>query len=187
MSKVYVTTYEIIGDGIALYDSHYADVDAAKAAHWAFSQDVGGVGYRGETYGRLRSVFFKELPTGWRKVGTDRGYIEAVPHKGSVRGKQLAAQIAKLPRVPETSVLAKRFGYSPPELAIDQCRGRIYFPTDLSLEYPAKRYFLRLPRFTGDQFAPDEATLRAIPESELLKAVEDHNSEVDRQREGGAV
>ena len=81
MSRVYVTSYEVIGDGAAIYAPYRAEVDAAKDAHWKFSKSVGGIGFRPDSMGGIRSVFFKDLPSGWRKVGKHGANIEAVPRK----------------------------------------------------------------------------------------------------------
>ena len=63
---------------------------------------------------------------------------------------------------------------------MDYNRGVIYFPTEMRVHYPETRTFLRLPRFDGDGFEPDPEQLRAIPESELMQAVEAHNAEARR-------
>jgi hypothetical protein len=188
VSKVYVTTYEIVGEGAERAAAYYAEIDSARAAHWLFAESVGGVGFRPCHNGGIRSVLFDAAtPTGWRKTGRSKGKIEAVPNRGTKAGKAAAAQMADLPAVPRPDALAKLFGYSPNELAMDSDRGVIYFPTEMRVAHPAPRSFLRLPRFDGDGFTPDEAVLRALPESELMKAVEDHNAEAKRQREAVPV
>lgn len=181
--SVYVTTYEIIG-AHELADDYYARIDAAREAQWAFVIEIGGVGFRPGHNGGVQSLFFGTLPTGWREVGRDRERIEARPRKGSKIGKELAARIAALPCAPQSHELASAYGYNPKEWAIDG--GRIYFPTDLRTEFPERRTFLRLPRFANDGFEPDEALLRALPESQFMLAVELHNAEAKRLREGGA-
>ncbi|MBO9602581.1 MAG: hypothetical protein J7496_08745 [Novosphingobium sp.] len=184
MSRIYVTPYEVIGDGLAVAAAHYAAIDAAAEAHWAFVKQVGGEGYRPLNGGGLRSVFFKELPTAWRKIGWgEGGRIEAVPHKGSATGKSLAKQIAALPQGKRGRELAYDLGYNPKQMAMDGSRGVIYFPTDLRVTFPAERIFVRIPRFTDDGFEPDPAILRELRESEFMAAVEAHNAEARRQRE----
>lgn len=182
MSKVYVTTYEVIG-ACDLARAHYDAIDAACEAQWAFVYEVGGKGYRPDHAGGLRSVFFDEVPAGWRKIGLDQGMAEAVPRKSTLIGKAAMQRIAALPRAPQSHDLAARYGYNPPHFAIDG--GKIYFATDIALTFPAERIFLRLPRFADDGFEPNEAHLRALPESELMAAIEAHNAEAKRQREGG--
>lgn len=183
MSRVYVTTYEVIGAGIPLAEDHAAAIDNARAIQWAYSQQIGGAGFRPSHNGGVRTILFDTLPKGWRKVGLDRGKIEGVPRKDSKAGKEIAASIAALPEAPQPHHLAAALGYNPSEMALDSERGTIYFPTTVDVSFPTKRYFVRLPRFDRDGFDPDANILRAIPESELMKALEDHNAEARRRRE----
>ncbi|WP_225206271.1 hypothetical protein [Novosphingobium huizhouense] len=184
MSKVFVTTYEVIGD-LDLLNLHYAADEAAVAAHWAYVEGIGASGFRPSQAGGVASVFFETLPQGWRKIGADKGRIEAVPLKSTKVGKAAAATIADLPRKPKASALAASYGYNPPLCAMDGTY--IYFPSEIQVLHPVKRTFLRLPRFPEDGFEPDETRLRAVPESELMAAIEAHNAEVNRLREGGAA
>lgn len=184
MSKVFVTTYEVIG-ALDIATIHYAVVDAAQKACFDFADQVGGEGYRPSTNGSLRSVFFKALPAGWRKIGADHRAVEAVPLKSTKIGKALAAQMAALPSAPSSHDLAALFGYNPPHFPIDG--GRIFFVTDLRILFPSERIFLSIPRFAEDGFKPDETILRALPESEFMAAIEAHNTEARRRNEGGAA
>ena len=184
MTQVFVTTYEVIGKFEAT-DDHYDAIKHARLLQCDFITDVGGVGFRPSHDGGLRSVMFETLPPGWRQIGMDKGKIEALPLKSTKIGKEMVAQIDALPKAPRATDLAARFGYNPKEFAIDG--GTIYFPTELKITFPTKRIFLRLPRFTGDDFEPNEAHLRAIPESEFMAAIEAHNAEAKRQREGRAA
>jgi hypothetical protein len=187
MSTVFVTTYEVTG-ALDVARAHYAAIDAAIRKQWAFISDVNGIGFRPDSKGGIRSVLFHDLPPGWRKIGTEKGDIEAVPHKGSNLGKVAATKLSELPRAPQPHDLASAFGYNPPHFAIDN--GRIYFATDCIVTFPSERIFLRLPRFVDDGFMPDEDRLRAIPESEFMTAIEAHNAEAKRKRksqQGGAA
>jgi hypothetical protein len=184
MGAVYVTTYEVVGAGLAKADVYYSRAQEARQTHWDWAESIGGSGIRPNHNGGLRSVFFSgDVPKGWRKIGSQQGKIEAVPNRGTKSGKEAEAAMAALPRIPRPDELASVFGYSPNELAMDGNRGVIYFPTELRVAHPAPRTFIRLPRFDRDGFTPDEAELRAIPESELMKAIEDHNAEAKRLRE----
>jgi hypothetical protein len=188
MGAIYVTTYEIVGEGLVRASAHYAAIDQAKKAHWQFAESVGGAGFRPDHNGGVRSVLFDgELPTGWRNIGRDRGKIEAVPRLSTKAGKAASIAMRGLPRAPQPQALAALFCYSPSTFAMDPDRGTIYFPTELRTGHPAPRSFLRLPRFEGDGFTPDETVLRALAESDLMKAVEDHNAEAKRLREIGAA
>lgn len=187
MSTVFVTTYEVIG-ALEVARAHYAAIDAALRAQWGFVTELNGAGFRPDSTGGVRSIFFDDLPPGWRMVGTDNGLIEAVCRKGSNIGKAVAQKLMELPRTPQPHDLASAFGYNPPHFAIEN--GRIYFATDLKVTFPSERIFLRLPRFADDGFVPDEDKLRAIPESAFMAAIEANNAEARRQREarkGGAA
>ena len=184
--SVYVTTYEIIGKP-ELADEYYARINSAHKAQWVFVREIGGLGFRPRHDGGIQSLFFRSLPTGWRKVGRDGEKIEARPHKGSKAGKDLAARIAVVPRCPQSHELAAAYGYNPSQMALDASKGCIYFPTDVCTGFSDRRTFLRLPRFANDGFEPDATLLRAVPESELMAAIEAHNAEAKRRREGGAA
>ena len=189
MSQVYVTTYEIIGAGLPIAHDFYNRQEAAREEHFRFAEDVGGQGYRPHGMGGLSSVFFAgpQLPAGWRKIGTHGSKIEARPNNGTKLGKAFGARIAALPRLPQADDLASALGYSPKEMVFDSNRGTVFFPTELRVAHPIDRMFVRLPRIAGDDFKPDETMLRAIPESELMKAVEDHNAETKRLRDAEAT
>lgn len=184
MNKVFVTTYEVIS-ALEIAHAHYAAIDAAKQAHRDFITEVGGAGYRPSHHGGLRTVFFEQLPAGWRKFGFDGAKVEAVPLKSTKVGKAMAERIAALPLAPRSGDLASSYGYSPPHFAIDG--GTIYFPTELRVKFPVERIFVRLPRFAEDGFEPDETILQAIPESQFMAAIEAHNFEARRRAEGGAA
>ncbi len=185
MSRIYTTTYEIIGAGSAKAKPHYDSIEAARKAQWEYVESVGATGFRPSHNGGVRSLFFDgdTMPKGWRKIGSQGRKVEAVPGRAAKIGKHLERELDALPCAPMPTDLAAAFGYSPSEMAIDPERGTIYFPTEMQLSFPTSRIFLRLPRFAGDGFTPDETLLRAIPESELMKAVEDHNAEAKRLRE----
>ena len=183
---VHITTFEIIGEGRPIADEFEAAKTAAKTSFCAFAQYVGGVGYRPGSNGQLRSVFFAdELPQGWKMIGQERGMIEAMPKKSTKAGIALRERYADLPEIPQASQLARDLGYSPNFMPTGN--GKIYFPSELRVRIPTERHFLRLPLTAEDGFAPDAARLIEVLESEFMRAVEDHNAEVRRQREGNAA
>lgn len=187
MSKVFVTTYEVIG-AHEIAAAHYAAVDAARKAHWEFVREVGGTGYQPGRCDGVIAVLFEQLPEGWRQIGMDKSLIKAVPHKGSRQGNALFEKMKAQPLPPSPEKLAGDYGYNPAEFPIDGTS--IYFATTLRVTFPAERIFLRIPRTTSDGFEPNEAHLRALPESEFMAAVSAHNIEAQRQREareGGAA
>lgn len=185
MRQVFVTTYEVIGTGVPIAAEYYANLDKARKAHWQFVKSVGGVGFRPAHWGSIRSVMFDKLPEGWKQIATDKGRIEATPRKTSKAGKAFAEAIRKLPDTPKGEKLAGMLGYNPDQMAMDG--GTIYFATETRVLFPAERIFVRIPRFAEDGFDPDPAMLRALPESEFMKAIEDHNAEVKRLREAKAA
>lgn len=187
MSRVFVTTYEIIG-AHEIAAAHYAAVDAAREAHWEFVNEVGGSGYQPGRYHGVLAVLFEQLPAGWRQIGGGKSLIKAVPHKGSRDGKALAQRMDALPLPPSAEELAGDYGYNPAVFPIEGTS--IYFATALRVTFPSERIFLRIPRTESDGFKPNEAHLRALPESEFMAAVSAHNIEAQRQREakeGGAA
>ncbi len=178
MTQVFVTTYEIVGEGLKLAEAHFAEVDRVEGEHWKVVKQFSAKGYRPGPTGGIRSLFFKEMPTGFRKVGFGKNKaIEAVPHKGSKAGKAAHAAIDAVPRTPRGERLAVQFGYGDAGHITDGYS--IYFATAMRIHLPRERYFLRLPRQEGDGYvAPD--TLKAMPESEFMAAIEAHNEIAQR-------
>lgn len=180
---VYTTTFEMIGEGRAQADRYEQQKRDAAGEQWAFVKEVGGSGYCPSAWnGALQSVLFDgELPEGWRRIGTVKGKTNAVPKASTKAGKGWLAKIAALPCKPLPTSLAADLGYNPASFAMDGFS--IYFPTEIRVEHPETRHFLRLPLQAGDGFEPDLQRLKPIAERELMKAVEDHNAEARRLRE----
>lgn len=187
MSKVFITTYEVIG-AHEIATAHYAAVDNARNAHWAFVKKVGGSGYQPGYGGGVVAVLFEQLPAGWRQICTEKNWIKAVPHKATREGKAVYEKMKALPVPPSPEQLCADYGYQPSEFPIEGTT--IYFATALRVTFPSERIFLRIPRTASDGFEPNEAHLRALPESEFMAAIEAHNAEAKRQheaKEGGAA
>lgn len=184
MRQIFMTTYELIGEAIPIAKAHFAAVEDSKALSFRIAEDFGADGFRPSRYGgRPTSLFFKgEIPTGWRRVGRQGELIEARPNKATKAGRAAEKALSEHPGGPECSDLAHSLGYNPNEIAMDTSRGVIYFPSSLHVSFPSSRYFIRIPRFDGDAFEPDETRLAAVPESTLMKALEDHNAEARRQK-----
>ncbi len=182
---VYTTTFEMIGEGRDLADRYEQQKRDAAGEQWAFVKEVGGAGYCPSSWnGALQSVLFDgELPEGWRRIGSVKGMTNAVPRASTKAGKAWLAKIEALPAKPLPTSLAVELGYARDSFAIDG--SAIYFPTEIRVEHPETRHFLRLPLQAGDGFEPDLQRLKPVAESELMKAVEDHNAEAKRLREGG--
>lgn len=181
--KVFVTTYEVIGTGIPIYQEFEAKRKATNEAGHDLADEFGAQGFRPfASCGRPRTMIFKDnLPKGWRKIGMVDGMVEAVPNKGTKAGKEAQQRMSAIEAAPEAMHLAGQLGYNPREMAMDGFS--IYFPTALAVAHPEPRFFVRIPRTAGDGFEPDPAILRALPESEFMKAIEDHNAEAARTRE----
>lgn len=175
MTAVHVTTYEVVGDGIALADEHYAQLRAARAAHWAVATKFGAHGYRPSSGGGgIYTLFFKgsEPPAGFRLVGRVGESVECAPRKGSKVGNDaLAAFSAPGLRSPSDCALAAMFGFH--EMPTD---GRsLFFATSTRVLAPSPRTFLRLPRTATDGW-PGHEHLMEVPESTFMLALETHNA-----------
>jgi hypothetical protein len=176
MADVYITTYEMVAAAAEKAAEHFDRVKEVRAEWWAFAKECGAQGFRPGHYGMPPSglLFAGEPPQGWRVwARAEKGMTEARPHKGSKRGKEVAAALALLTRAPDDADLCAAFGWghSPTD-------GRsLYFATVHGLELPAQRYFMRLPRFPDDAWEPP-AGLIELPESEYMRAVEAHNTAV---------
>lgn len=172
--EVWKEAYEVVGAGIAVAEDFFAEQERQAKALWTIVEELGADGYRPSYTGGIRSLYFKELPEGYRKVGRDNGLVECMPHKGRALGKEVAQRLKDAPSVPRSEVLADKFGWggrSPMDGYM------IYGPTATKLSLPAVRYLLRFPRQLNDGYAPPD-TLKLIPMSEYIRAFEDHNAEV---------
>ena len=164
--------YEIVGEGIPIAEKFYAEFDAKTQARWDAVTALGAVGYRPGWRNSTRSLFFKELPNGYRKIGSDKGMVECVPHRGSKLGKEFSRQFAAIPRVPDEGELPDLFGWE----GRSPFDGRlIYRAVAVRLELPTTRYLIRLPRADDDGYVPPP-TLREMLQSEFVKAFEEHNA-----------
>jgi hypothetical protein len=179
--SVFKTPYEIVGEGIATAKAFYAERDAAEIEQWKIVKQFGAKGLRPGWRGSVRSLFFKEVPSGFRQIGKDAsGLLECVPHKGSKIGKDAAKALATAVQVPEENALADLFGWAG-RRPVDGVRGLIFNATATRVTLPSVRYLLMLPREEGDGFNPP-ASLIELKQSEYAKAFEDHNAAV-RARE----
>jgi hypothetical protein len=128
----------------------------------------------------MQSLFFTgpKAPMGYRKIRSEEGRIECVPSKTTEAGKAAEMAIRELGRPPQACDLAEKFGWNNLKPVMDY--RSIHWPSFLEIDFPDKRYFLGLPRQQGDGWImPD--SLKAIPESEVIEAIETHNAEL-RQR-----
>lgn len=180
MSSIFMTTYEVNEAGASIIAEHRAAINAYMARCWAIVEEIGAKGFQ-PAYRGIRSIIFKgqssaDTPEGWRYLERDpdkSGVIRCVPRKTSKAGRALAERLASVGPLPRGEEVASEFGWSPPVMAMDG--NRIFFPVQQSVELPEPRHFLRLPRFEGDNWQGHDG-LTAIPESEFMRALEEHNA-----------
>lgn len=178
MAKVFVTTYEVTEAGLPIMEPFLASCQAYRAAGMAVAEQFGASGFRPTRHGPPRTLMFKgssraDVPEGFKYVQREKDTIECSPLRTTKAGKVAHAALLTIGRRPDGAELAEQFGWSPSQMAMDG--SSIYFPTTLSVELPRPRHFLRLPRFEGDGWTQHPA-LVAIPESEFMRAIEDHNA-----------
>ena len=180
MSSVFVTTYEVTPAGLPIIEAHNAAVKAWKEAGWLLAEELGGEGFQPGWSG-IRAILFRgEAPEGWRVLERDprnRELFRCVPRRSTKKGKELARRLADAGTMPKGEDVAPLFGWSPNQMAMSGTT--IYFPTTLSVDFPAPRHFVRLPRFAEDGWE-GHGGLSAVPESEFMRAIEIHNAEVAR-------
>lgn len=53
MSDVFVTTYQVVGDGRAMAEAHWAEYERVQATHLDFMFEEGALAYRPSYAGRV--------------------------------------------------------------------------------------------------------------------------------------
>lgn len=179
MSTMYKEVYEITGSAAKKKaEAFSARQQAARDAHWKIINDVGGEGYRPSYYGGIKSIMFAKdkVPPTFRRTGWDKGLAECVPLLKSKAGKELAERFKAAPKIEDFRSFADEFGWkgrSP--MGTDGGRGCIYFATGVSVRHPRVRYFLQFPRTLKDGWKAPPG-LKLVRESDMLRAIEDHNA-----------
>lgn len=177
---VFKEVYEVTGsDELKRARAFAAKRDAAHKTQWEVVRSFGAEGYRPGYGGRIKSLLFAktaEVPAGLRKVGTDQGRIEYQPSLNTKAGKAIQATLSAAPIVEDWGRFANEFdwkGRSP----MDGQRGLIYHASGVQVLRPRQRFFLTYPRELKDGWkAPKGLTL--VRESDMLRAIEDHNNSV---------
>lgn len=178
--------YEVTGVAKKRAKAFAAERQRATAAQWKLVTSLKAKGYRPGPSGGIRSLFFVEgawRPDGLRKTGRDMGCIEFEPCLNVKAGKELRARLDAAPRVPSWRAFADTFGWkgrSP--MASEEGRGRIYFCGGVRVVKPRERFFLTFPRELKDGWKPPSG-LKLVRESEMLRAIEDHNIAVNGPQE----
>lgn len=182
MSEVWKEAYEVVGSGVQVAKDFFDRVSAAQDRQWEFAKSYGASGLRPDRSGGIRSLLFKKMPENFRKIGTEQGLIECVPHKGSKAGKEIYADFNAVERAPTERELLDYFGWNGRS---PMWNGRIYFGSVTKLVLPSVRYLIRLPRQIGDGFVASPE-LKLIPMAEYLQAFEDHNAVVRKSKRKAA-
>lgn len=178
-----------------LCDDHWRKVDEARKAQWAYATAQGAVGLRNDHGGHIQTLFFpdgKPVPDGWapipltwkrQPVGKDQ--IECRPAPRGAAGVARLKEIQQdVPRVPPASALTTAFGWKADGEVFSD--GTIKFATATRLTKPKAATFLTYPRHKGDRWTVPR-DLREVRQSEVMKAIEDHNACVARLRKRKAA
>lgn len=175
---VFVTPFEVVGDGVAIAEAFYSERYAVRKAQFEIVDQFGAEGYRPSHDGGIRSLFFKELPEGWREVGSHMGNIEALPRKTTKVGKAAQKRLDEAPRMQIEEKLAALLGWDIGMV----CTGRsLYHATATKLAFPRVRYLVSIPCHDADEWTPP-ASLKELTQSEYRLAFHEHNAEAERQR-----
>lgn len=180
---VFKEYYEIVGaDMLAKAQAFDTARGETQAEQWALVKKLGGGGYRPGGGGGISTIFFAKgspMPKGYRKVGSDGGQVECKPVRNTKLGKEICAAIQAAPRIRDWGAFADEFcgwkGRSPMDTKAG--RGFIYHATGVAVARPQKRFFLQLPRELKDGWTPPEG-IKEVRESDMLRAIEDHNAAV---------
>ena len=182
---VFKEHYEITGAAARKKaEAFTARQQAARDAHWAILNDLGAKGYRPSYYGGIKSIMFEKdkVPSTFRRIGWDKGLAECVPLLKSKAGKGIAARLKAAPQIEDWRKFADEFGWkgrSP--MSTEGGRGCIYFASGVRVVKPKVRYFLQFPRTLKDGWTPP-AGLKLVRESDMLRAIEDHNVIVNKAK-----
>lgn len=177
MAPVFRVYYEVVGDGIAICEAHYARVAERHSAGFALAERFGATGFRPNRSSRgiLHLIFAgREAPEGFRyKQLEPEGRVACAPNKRTSIGKTASAEMAAFENAPDGEALAASLGYAPREAPMDGYK--IYWPSAYRFLRPTTRYFLDIPRQAQDGFEPPPS-LREVPASTFMLALEAHNA-----------
>lgn len=178
---VFKEFYEVVGEeAFARAQAHKAAQKRAFDEQWKIVHALGAEGFRPGNGGGVKSLLFTKanpLPDGFRKIGTDRGRIEAQPARNTKAGKRTATELAKAPKVEDWGAFANTFGWkgrSPMSTGIGG-RGIIHFCAGVAIGFPKERFFLQFPRELKDGWKPLDGIV-LVRESDMLRAIENHNA-----------
>lgn len=185
---VFKEVYEVVGaKALKAARAHKAAQAAAFAAQWEVAKSFGAEGFRPGYGGKIKTLLFKAdtglpLPPGFKRVGSDRGRIECAPVRNTREGKAAGAKLYGVPAREDCGAFANTFdwkGRSPMSTAANGGR-LIHYASGVAVSFPKERFFLTYPRELKDGWAPPKG-LKLVRESDMLRALEDHNAEVQRR------
>ena len=185
---VYREYYEVVGADLLKKARCWAlKRKLALDCQWEIVKRLGGEGFRPGHGGGISTVMFsgnlRTLPTGWRQIGNDKGRRECKPVLNIKAGKEAKALLSQAPRVLDWGQFADTHlnwkGRSP----MKESGGHmmICFASGVHVRHPKERFFIQVPRDTKDRWTPPKG-LNEVRESDMLRAVEDHNAYVDRKK-----
>lgn len=178
---MFIEVYELTGEAKKAAQKFVADNKAVVSAQWKIIEAIGAAGFRPSHDGGISTVYFKKdaKPTvGYRTVGKDGDQVECKPSMNTGAGKAAARSLVAAPKTTSWRTFANQFGWkgrSP--FGTKNGRGIIYFATGVSVAKPKERFFVTYPRQLKDGWvAPAGLILKR--ESDMLRAIEDHNAYV---------
>lgn len=171
--------YEIFGEGLAIAEAFFGQIDEAEKAQFAVARELGANGFRPSRNGTIKSLMFSTLPAGFRRIGSESGRVEAVPLMSTKIGKAAAAKLKEAPVAQSVEKLPELFGFN--RGWIIEGDGRVYFATSGRVTLPQPRYFLLIPRKPDDKYVPPE-TLREMLYSDYEGAFHEHNMLAAKRR-----
>lgn len=184
---VFKEVYEAVGaTALKAARAHKAAQAAAFDAQWDVAKSFGAEGFRPGHGGKIKTLLFKAdtglpLPPGFKRVGSDRGRIECAPVRNTREGKAAGAKLYGVPAREDWGAFANTFdwkGRSPISMSNDRCF--ISHASGVAVSFPKERFFLTYPRELKDGWKAPKG-LKLVRESDMLRAVEDHNAEVQRR------
>jgi len=190
--------YEITGAAaLKQARAHAAKQQSARDAHWKLIREFKADGYRPTHGGAVKTLMFapqlniklpQNVPPGMRYVGKDvvegKVRLEYAPSKNTKAGRELAKRFAEVDRIESWSAFADAFGKFDGRSPIGEGGSRtgfvIYHCHGVHVRKPRERFFLIYPRELKDKWKAPPG-LKLIRESDMLRAIEDHNAAVKKK------
>jgi len=197
---VFKEYYEMTGAAaLKLARAHADKQQKARDAHWKLINELKADGYRPSHEGRIKTLLFappsganakSAVPPGMRYVGKDvvdgKIRLEYAPARNTKSGRELAKKFSEVDRIESWSSFADAFGKFEGRSPIGEGSGSrtgflIYHCHGVHVRKPRERFFLVYPRELKDKWKAPPG-LKLVRESDMLRAIEDHNAVVDRKK-----